>query len=112
MKVLVALLSDYCPGLHVDNLLTNEEIESNNLDKRLIKNAPTNKAKVKALKEFSPELFSRLASETKETQELIVHLITGVNKVDSYKYSFGSRWKEADEIRIENLKNLKEKLKI
>ncbi len=110
MKVLVSLLSDYCPGLHVDNLLTNEEIESNNLDKRLMKNAPTNKDKIKALKELCPELMKRLTNEDKETQQTVIHLITGVNKEDSYKYSFGSRWREADERDVKGLALLKQRL--
>jgi hypothetical protein len=108
--VLVSLLSDYCPGLHVDNLLTNEEIESNNLDKRLMKNAPTNKDKIKALKELCPELMKRLTNEDKETQQTVIHLITGVNKEDSYKYSFGSRWREADERDVKGLALLKQRL--
>jgi len=79
-------------------------------DNRKSAKAPTNLDKIKALKELCPELMKRLTNQDKETQQTVIHLITGVNKEDSYKYSFGSRWREADERDVEGLALLKQRL--
>jgi len=72
-----------------------EILRNQNIDKRVSTNAPTNIDKIKALKLLAPELWSKLEKcKSKEIQQNVINLITGVNLEDSYKYSFGSRQKE------------------
>ena len=82
------------------------------LDKRISEKAPSNVLRIKALKEFCPELWDRLSkSQHKETQKEIIHLITGVNKTDAYKYSFGDRQKQPNSLNAPELSSLLNKLK-
>lgn len=80
------------------------------LDKRISSNAPTNRQKIKALKSFCPELINKLSKQDINTQKQIIHLITGANLVDSYKYSFGSRQNLSNNVKIENLIELVNKI--
>jgi hypothetical protein len=68
---------------------------------------PTNKEKLKALTVFCPELIQKLHRFTKEEKEDVIHLITGVNKVDSYKLLFTSKKREIDSLRNDTIENLK-----
>lgn len=81
-------------------------------DNRKSAKAPANLDKIKALKEFCPGLMKKLQGVEVETQKEIIHLITGVNKVDSYKYSFGPRNKETNNREINNLEDLLNKINI
>jgi hypothetical protein len=81
-------------GLHEDKIFSKVDnfVEPNIVDNRRNPNAPTNKEKIKALKYLAPELWDKLQkSSSKETQQRIIHAITGTNLEDAYKYSFGSR---------------------
>jgi len=81
------------------------------LDKRKSEKAPSNVLRIKALKEFCPELWNRLSkSQHKETQKEIIHLITGVNKTDAYKYSFGDRQSQPNNLKAPELSSLLDKL--
>lgn len=86
----------------------NEQIK----DKRKTAKPITNNEKLKALTEFCPELIKRLHNLKKYEQEQVIHLITGVNKVDAYKKVMTAEKKEIEnttfknhEIDIEDLKN-------
>jgi hypothetical protein len=68
---------------------------------------PTNKDKCKALLELCPELIKKLHSHNKETKENIIHLITGVNKTDSYKFIFTADRKEIDRHKNEDIEMYK-----
>jgi hypothetical protein len=82
------------------------------LDKRVSDKAPSNVLRIKALKEFCPELWDRLSkSQSKELQKEVVHLITGVNKTDAYKYSFGDRQKQPINLNAPVLSSLLDQLK-
>lgn len=81
------------------------------VDTRVSTKAPTNQERIKALKYLAPELWEKLQKQqSKPLQQDVIHLITGVNRVDSYKYSFGDRQKQAEEKDIPNLTDLINKL--
>jgi hypothetical protein len=81
------------------------------IDKRISQKAPPNAARIKALKEFCPELWDKLARcQNKETQQNVIHLITAVNVEDSYKLSFGSRQSDRENRSIDGIEELKKRL--
>lgn len=81
-------------------------------DERLSKHRPSNNERLKSLKEFCPELTTKLLDLSKEEKGQIIHLITGVNKDDAYKKVFTADSRvlsdtsiRNDEIDFEDLKN-------
>lgn len=102
------------PSIELVNFVTDEmdiDIEEINdqvskKDTRRSGKEPTNTERIKALKEFCPELWFKLSNSNKETQKKIIHLITAVNIEDSYKFSFGHRQKEMNSRTIEGVDNL------
>lgn len=112
--LLLNSMNIYCPEYKFDNQLTQEELkelkeesEVEITDKRISQKAPTNSARIKALKEYCPELWNRLAkSQSKEVQQNVIYAITGVNKEDSYKLSFGHRQKELEKVVVNEFENL------
>jgi hypothetical protein len=116
--LLLNSMNIYCPDYQFDNQLTQEELkelkeesEVEIIDKRISQKAPPNAARIKALKEFCPELWDKLSkSQNKEVQQNVIHLITAVNIEDSYKLSFGSRQSDRENRSIEGLEELKKKL--
>ncbi len=88
-----------------------DEALKNAQDARISEKAPPNPARIKALKYLAPELWDKLQKiQDKSIQQDVINLITGVNKVDSYKFSFGPRQKQAEERDIPNLTDLVNKL--
>jgi hypothetical protein len=102
------------PSIELINFVTDEmdfELDEKNdtvtkKDTRRSGKEPTNTERIKALKEFCPELWFKLSHSTKETQKKIIHLITAVNIEDSYKFSFGHRQKEMNSKIIEGVDDL------
>jgi hypothetical protein len=94
-----------------------EESASKNrsIDKRISKYAPTNNERLKALSIFCPELIKRLHNLTRKDKEIVLLLITGVNKDDAYKTLFNNK-KVLDNTVIKNdeidIQELKTKLNI
>lgn len=117
IKLLLNSMNIYCPEYKFENQLTQQElkelkesVEVEISDKRISQKAPTNPARIKALKEYCPELWSKLIkSQSKEVQQNVIHAITGVNKEDSYKLSFGHRQKELDKAIVNEFENLIDK---
>lgn len=115
-------LKVFCPLYEYDfkfmndndyDLKINEKAHGNKIDQRKSSKAPTNLDKVKALKILAPDLWLKLIKcQDTETQKKVVHLITGTNLEDSYKYSFGSRSREANKREIEGLNEIKKILEI
>lgn len=94
------------PGENIFDLNDKSEIPQV-IDKRNSQKAPTNPARIKALKEYCPELWNKLSKvQSKEVQQNVIHAITGANKEDSYKFSFGSRSKQLDKIEIADFVSL------
>lgn len=116
--LLLNVINIYCQDYKFDNQLTQEELKSlkeeseiNIIDKRFSEKAPTNAAKIKALMDFCPELWSKLSkSQSKEVQQNVIHAITGVNKEDSYKLSFGHRQSELAKVTVNDFENVFSKL--
>ena len=110
LKGIVYNLWKYDRALKLEFTLTEEEIEKLNptkVDGRISPKAPTNISRIKSLKEYCPELWNKLSkSQSKELQIKIIHAITGANKEDSYKYSFGTRQKELKSYIIEDFEQL------
>jgi hypothetical protein len=117
--LLINHLGHYVPEFDFTNKLDRKELNElanktdNQLDKRKSPKAPPNAARIKALKEFCPELWQKLTkSQSKEIQQKVIHLITGVNFEDSYKLSFGSRQPEVENRNVDGLEELKKKLEL
>ena len=113
LKAITNHLSKYNSEIILKWKLSDDELNSltnSKLDGRVSLKAPTNIERIKALKEFCPELWEKLSkSQSKEIQQNIIHFITGVNKEDSYKFSFGTRQKALENVEITNLNELKNK---
>lgn len=117
--LLLNSMNIYCPDYEFKNQLTQEELkelkeesEVEKIDKRISQKAPTSASRIKALKELCPDIWDKLTkSQSKEVQQNVIHAITGVNKEDSYKLSFGHRQKELNSIQVDQFKELKEQLK-
>jgi hypothetical protein len=121
---LINQMAMYCPELEFNsksdtnfrNKRSEDEsdeviIKEGRDNRRTNSKAPTNQERIKALKYLAPELWDKLQKiQDKSTQQDVIHLITGVNKVDSYKYSFGDRQKQVEERDIPNLTDLVNKL--
>jgi hypothetical protein len=95
-----------------------EQIESEKmklLDDRISKKIPSTKSRLKSLETFCPELIQRLQNCTKNDKKDIIHLITGVNREDSYKLLFTAQKSQINEISIDidgiDFETLKNKLK-
>jgi hypothetical protein len=75
----------------------------------------TNHVKLKSIEEFCPELIQRLHNCNKEEKKDVIHLITGVNRDDSYKLLFTSDKRQINETSIDidgiDFETLKNKLK-
>lgn len=116
IKWLVNVLDTYAPDFQNENKLTDKEIRQGipeKLDKRRTQaKPPTNYDRLMALQEFCPELIKKLLSSGKEVQKDVVHLITGVNKEDSYKLLFTTRKPNCKQSRIEEINELKKKVGI
>jgi hypothetical protein len=117
-NLLINHLGHFVPEFHFENKLKPKELNEleekteNEKDTRRSAKAPTNASRIKALKELCPDLWSKLVkSQSKEVRQNVIHAITGVNKEDSYKYSFGSRQSEMNNRIIEGLDLLKTELK-
>lgn len=104
----------YIPELQIKYPLKDEIKIHPRPDNRISAKGPTNNEKLKALKEFCPELIAKLHNPNlnKNEQGQIIYLITGVNKTDAYKKIITSDSKaldntiiKNDEIDFENLKN-------
>lgn len=118
INFLFTLKNYFVPDLKIDyennyNFYKETEKQQKS-DNRKSRNAPTNAEKLKALKEFCPELITKLhkSNLNKNEQGQIIYLITGVNKTDAYKKIITSDSKaldntiiKNDEIDFENLKN-------
>jgi hypothetical protein len=113
LKNLFFMLKSYIPE-YKPKEYTEEFIESK-IDKRISPKTPTANERLKALKEFCPELITKLHKRTRKEQEQIIHLITGVNKTDAYKKIMTADSKELDNTTIKNdeidFEGLKNKLK-
>jgi hypothetical protein len=94
------------PGENIFDLNDKSEIPQF-IDDRNSKKAPTIPQKIKALKEYCPELWQRLSrSQSKKIQQIVIHAITGANREDSYKFSFGPRSKQLNKIEIADFVSL------
>jgi hypothetical protein len=109
---LLYLIKEFLPDYEFPEI-TDEQVQR--LDKRLKVNSPSNKQKLKALQEFCPELMDKLSKCSKEEQKDVIHLITGVNKEDSYKLLFTADKRQINEFTIDidgiDFETLKNKLK-
>jgi len=115
LKGVIHYLCLYNPGIYeAKNSISMEALEAIQSpinDNRISEKAPKNLDKIKALKHFAPELWEKLQrSQNKTIQQDVIHLITGVNKEDSYKYSFGDRQKQMELREIHSLTDLITKL--
>lgn len=117
-NLLINHLGHFVPEFQFENKLKPKELSEleekteTEKDIRRSTKAPTNASRIKALKEFCPELWEKLAKcQNKQTQQNVIHLITGVNIEDSYKLSFGSRQTDMNNRIIEGLDLLKTELK-
>jgi hypothetical protein len=102
-------LCKYTPDVKLKLTLSDDELDAmSNVkpDGRASLKAPTSVERIKALKEFCPELWSKLSRLNKENQQQIIHLITAVNLEDSYKYSFGNRQNQIKSKVIKNFDTL------
>jgi hypothetical protein len=95
--------------------LLDSVIENNINDRRKNEKAPTNNVRLKALTEFCPELISKLLNCSKDERKDVIHLITGVNREDSYKLLFTEYKRQINEFTIDvdgiDFEKLKNKLK-
>jgi hypothetical protein len=86
------------------NDLENPTTEIESKDRRRSERAPTNPEKLKALKEFAPELFKNIMSlPSKGDKGKILRLITGVNQTDAYKITLPGR--NLDGVKVKGLDN-------
>jgi hypothetical protein len=102
-------LCKYTPDVKLKLKLSDDELDAmSNIkpDGRVSTKAPTSLERIKALKEFCPELWSKLSRLNKDNQKQIIHLITAVNLEDSYKYSFGDRQHQIKSKVIKNFDTL------
>ncbi len=106
---LMYYLCKYTPDVKLKFIPSDDELDAmSNIkpDGRASLKAPTSVEKIKALKEFCPELWSKLSRLNKKDQQQIIHLITAVNLEDSYKYSFGNRQNQIKSKVIKNFDTL------
>lgn len=111
-EYLFNLIKYYLPDYEFPEV-TNEQIQK--LDGRLSQKQPTNKQRLKALSEFCPDFIKTLHKLSNDEKKDIIHLITGVNRDDSYKFIFTADKRILNETKMDfdqiDFEDLKTKLK-
>jgi hypothetical protein len=113
ISLFVLSFKKFLPNYEFKNSLASYiDYKQKKIDNRISQYAPTNNERLKALSIFCPELIKRLHNLTRKDKEIVLNLITGVNKDDAYKKVFTADKKilnetiiKNDEIDIEDLKN-------